>query len=49
MSLIKPSMGNTAVDQVLLTVIGAQRDAQGEEHKIELFTHGRRYAKNGVD
>lgn len=49
MSLIKPSVENRAVGQVLLTVIGLQRDAQGEENKIELFTPGRRYAKNGVD
>lgn len=49
LSLIKPLCGNTAVDRVLLTVIGSQRDAQGEENTIELFTHGKRYAKNGVD
>lgn len=48
MSLIKPPKGNTDIDQVLITVIGSQRDAQGEENKIELFTHGRKYAKNGA-
>lgn len=47
--MIKPPKGSNDIDRVLITVIGSQRDAQGEENKIELFTQGRKYAKNGVD
>ncbi len=39
---------NTDIGHVLISVKGSQRDAHGEEEIIELFTHGRRYAKNGV-
>lgn len=40
--------GNKGIDHVLITVTGSQRDAHGEENTIELFTHGRSHAKNGV-
>jgi len=33
---------------VLITIIGTQRDGQGEESRIELITVGRCYEKNGV-
>lgn len=33
---------------MLISVTGSQQDAQGETDTIELFTHGHRYAKNGV-
>ncbi|HWR40094.1 MAG TPA: DUF1934 domain-containing protein [Patescibacteria group bacterium] len=33
---------------VLVTVEGLQRDGDGEENRIELFTTGRYYNKNGV-
>lgn len=46
LSLIKQS--NTDISHVLISVKGSQQDAHGEEDTIELFTHGRRYAKNGV-
>ncbi len=48
MSLIKKLNGNTDIDTVFIKVLGSQRDAQGEESKIELFTQGRSYEKNGV-
>lgn len=48
MSLIKKLNGNTDVETVFIKVLGSQRDAQGEENKIELFTQGRSYEKNGV-
>jgi uncharacterized beta-barrel protein YwiB (DUF1934 family) len=39
---------NTDIGHVLISVKGSQQDARGEEDVIELFTHGKRYAKNGV-
>lgn len=33
---------------VVVTIIGTQRDAQGEKSKIELITEGRCYDKKGV-
>ncbi len=33
---------------VVVTIIGTQRDKQGEESRIELITAGRGYEKNGV-
>jgi len=33
---------------VIMTIIGTQRDAQGEENRIELITVGHYYKKNGV-
>ncbi|WP_371376496.1 DUF1934 domain-containing protein [Sporomusa aerivorans] len=48
LSLIKSPNGNAAIDSVLITVLGSQRDAQGEENNIKLVTPGRRYTKNGV-
>lgn len=33
---------------VIVTVVGTQRDAQGEESRIELITAGHYYEKNGV-
>ena len=40
--------GNTDISHVLISVKGSQQDTHGEADTIELFTHGRRYAKNGV-
>ena len=34
---------------VVVTVIGSQRDESGDEQSIELVTAGRHYQKNGVD
>ncbi|WP_425059702.1 hypothetical protein SCACP_03030 [Sporomusa carbonis] len=48
LSLIKALSGDIDTKHVLITVVGSQRDAYGEENKIELFTHGRSYYKNGV-
>ena len=36
------------MDNILVTVIGIQRDAGGDENRIELVTPGRKYQKNGV-
>lgn len=36
------------MNNVILTIIGTQRDAQGEENRIELTTTGHYYKKNGV-
>jgi len=33
---------------VVVTIVGTQRDAQGEETRIELITPGHYYEKNGV-
>lgn len=33
---------------VIVTIVGTQRDGQGEEARIELITAGRYYEKNGV-
>jgi len=33
---------------VVVTILGTQRDAQGEESRIELITVGNYYEKNGV-
>ena len=33
---------------VVVTIVGTQRDAQGEESRIELITAGHYYEKNGV-
>lgn len=33
---------------IVITVIGTQRDGKGEESRIELITAGRGYEKNGV-
>lgn len=33
---------------VVVTIVGTQRDAQGEENSIELITPGHYYEKNGV-
>ncbi|WP_378955296.1 DUF1934 domain-containing protein [Pelosinus sp. sgz500959] len=33
---------------VVVTIVGTQRDAQGEENRIELITAGHYYEKNGV-
>jgi uncharacterized beta-barrel protein YwiB (DUF1934 family) len=33
---------------VVITIVGTQRDGQGEESRIELITAGRCYEKNGV-
>lgn len=49
LSLIKQPNGNNESKSVLITVKGSQRDATGDEDKIELFTQGRSYAKNGTD
>ena len=35
-------------ENVLVTIDGKQRDAEGDENRIELFTVGRYYNKNGV-
>ncbi|MGL5512697.1 MAG: DUF1934 domain-containing protein [Sporomusa sp.] len=48
MSLIKALNSNADIAHVLITVTGCQQDVHGEENTIELFTHGRSYAKNGV-
>lgn len=45
-SLIKPLGGNTTSNKVLIRVKGSQRDAFGDENKIELFTEGRSSQKN---
>lgn len=37
------------MQNVIVTVLGVQKDAQGEKDHIELVTAGRRYQKNGVD
>lgn len=34
---------------VVVTVVGSQRDAYGEENRIELVTAGQHFVKNGVD
>lgn len=34
---------------VIVTVIGSQRDGAGDEQSIELITAGRHYRRNGVD
>lgn len=36
------------MNHVIVTIIGTQRDAQGEENRIELITAGHYYKKNGV-
>lgn len=36
------------MNNVIVTIIGTQRDAQGEENRIELITTGHYYKKNGV-
>lgn len=36
------------MDTVVVTVIGSQRDAEGDENRIELTTVGRHYEKNGI-
>ena len=40
--------GRLKMDNILVTVIGIQRDAGGDENRIELVTPGRKYQKNGV-
>ncbi|MCX7780304.1 MAG: DUF1934 domain-containing protein [Negativicutes bacterium] len=37
------------MEKVVVTVVGAQKDASGEENRIELVTAGRHYTKNGVN
>lgn len=36
------------MDTVVVTVIGSQQDAEGDENRIELTTVGRHYEKNGI-
>lgn len=36
-------------NNVLVTVVGTQRDAEGDENRIELVTTARHYQKNGVE
>lgn len=36
------------MDKVIVAVTGSQRDAEGEETRIELVTAGKHYEKNGV-
>ena len=36
------------MNTVVITVIGSQQDAEGEDSRIELITVGRHYKKNGV-
>lgn len=36
------------MDKVVVTVIGVQKDAFGEENRIELVSVGKHYMKNGV-
>lgn len=38
-----------AENNVLVTVVGTQRDAEGDENRIELVTTARHYQKNGVE
>lgn len=37
------------MQNVIVTVLGVQKDAQGKKDHIELVTAGRRYQKNGID
>lgn len=36
------------MNNVIVTIVGTQRDAQGEENRIELITTGHYYKKNSV-
>jgi len=37
------------VRNIIITVVGTQKDAAGEENRIELVSPGKHYHKNGVD